>query len=188
MVVPDASLRIDKVLRRPILVVEGAPNEIVAVHGDRIVDPQRFNLTADVVDNLLKSVFRRMDADHDQSLILVFLRPCAKVSLRAQPVDAGVCPEMDEDDFSAQARRRERRRIEPVLRALKRSQFGLPGDLAGGRPRRNGSSPSDAAGCAMLTSSANTAIGAPMPMTSTAATRSLFICIDERLYWIPIDV
>jgi hypothetical protein len=46
-----------------------------------------------------------MDADHDQSFVLVLLCPGAEVELRAQPIDAGVGPEMDEDDLSAQGRR-----------------------------------------------------------------------------------
>src|SRR5262245_44426474 len=46
--------------------------------------------------------FRRMDADYNQSLILVVLRPSTNIRKCAQPIDAGVCPEIDEDDFSAQ--------------------------------------------------------------------------------------
>ena len=68
-----------------------------------------------------------MDADHHQSLILVFLGPGADIGKRAQPVDAGVGPEIDEDDLSAQSRRRQGRRIEPLVRALERSQLGLAG-------------------------------------------------------------
>ncbi|MGC1950039.1 MAG: hypothetical protein WA679_21145, partial [Pseudolabrys sp.] len=52
-------------------------------------------------DVLFKAEFRRMDADHDQSLVLVFFRPGAKVGLRAQPIDAGIGTEIDNDDFSA---------------------------------------------------------------------------------------
>ena len=115
MVVPHASLRVDEIKRRPIIVVEGPPNRILAVDRDGIVDPQRFDLPPHVVDVLFKLEFRRVDADDDQSLVLVLLRPSAKVGLRAQPVDAGVGPEMDENDFSPQGRRRQRRRIEPLI-------------------------------------------------------------------------
>src|SRR5262245_17499547 len=102
MRVPDTPLRIDEILRRPIIVIEGAPNNVLAVNRDGIVDPQRFDLAADVVDVLFKSEFRGMDADDNQSLVLVLFRPGAEIGLRAQPIDAGVCPEMDKNDLSAQ--------------------------------------------------------------------------------------
>src|SRR5215468_9559120 len=108
MRVSDAPLYIDEILRRPIVIIESAPNHVLAVDGDRIIDPQRFDLPADVVDVLLKSEFRGMDADDDQALVFVLLRPGAEVGLRAQPVDAGVCPEMDKDDLSAKGRCRQR--------------------------------------------------------------------------------
>jgi hypothetical protein len=38
VVVADHALRIDEVERRPVLVVEGAPDLIVVVDGDRVVD------------------------------------------------------------------------------------------------------------------------------------------------------
>jgi hypothetical protein len=44
MRVPDAPLRIDEILRRPVIIVEGAPDNVLAVDGDRIVDPQCFDL------------------------------------------------------------------------------------------------------------------------------------------------
>jgi hypothetical protein len=49
-----------------------------------------------------------------------------------------------------------------------------------GSPWRNGArTPVDAIGWATLTSPATTAIGAPTPVASTAATKSLFVFIDE---------
>src|SRR5262249_27288957 len=62
------------------------------------------------------------------------LGPGADIGKRAQPVNAGGRPEIDEDDFSAQRRRRQRRRIEPLVRALERGQPGLTGKLAKGKP------------------------------------------------------
>jgi hypothetical protein len=41
--------------------------------------------------------------------------------------DAGVGPEVDEDDFSAQVSRRQRPRIEPLGRAAERRQFTFDG-------------------------------------------------------------
>src|SRR6185295_11416124 len=126
--------RIDKILRRPVVIIEGAPDNVFAVDGDWIVDPQGFFLPADVVDVLFKSEFRGMDADDDQPLVLVLLRPGAEVGLRAQPVDAGVCPEMDKDDLSAQGRCRQARRIEPRVCTVKRCEPGLIGCWAAAKP------------------------------------------------------
>jgi hypothetical protein len=72
-----------------------------------------------------KSELRRVDADHHQSLLPIFLMPGANVGKLAQPVDAGVGPEIDEDHFAPQSRRGQRRRIEPFIRSLERGQFGL---------------------------------------------------------------
>src|SRR5262245_34449800 len=56
--------------------------------------------------------------------------PGADVGKRAQPVDAGIGPEIYDHDFSAEGRRGQRRRIEPFVRALKRGQLGLTGRLS----------------------------------------------------------
>ena len=55
---------------------------------------------------------RVLHADHDQPL-LVLLRPGANIRKRAQPIDARIGAELDEDDLSDQGRGRQRRRIEP---------------------------------------------------------------------------
>src|SRR5262249_44291025 len=101
MSVADTALRIDEILCGPNVVVEGAPDHIFAVDRHGIIDTERFCLAADIVEIFFKSEFRRMDADYDQSFVFVFIGPGAEVGLRAQPVDAGVCPEMDEHDLPA---------------------------------------------------------------------------------------
>ena len=62
---------------------------------------------AHVVEVVLKAKLRRVHADHHQTLIPVFLGPRADVGKGAEPVDTGVGPEVDENDFSAQAGRRQ---------------------------------------------------------------------------------
>ena len=66
-----------------------------------------------------------MDADHDQAAILVLLGPGADVGEGAQPVDAGVRPEVDEHDLPAQILRSERRRIEPAGRPVETGHVAL---------------------------------------------------------------
>src|SRR5215218_805704 len=113
--VSNSALRIDEIQCWPILVVEGSPDGVVVVHRDRVIDPHLLHGPANVIYVLLKSELRRMDADHYQSLILVFFGPRAEMGNRPQPVNAGVGPEIDEDDFSAQSRRRQWRRIQPLV-------------------------------------------------------------------------
>jgi hypothetical protein len=42
VVVSDDALRVDEVERRPSIVVEGAPDLVVVVERDRVVDPRSF--------------------------------------------------------------------------------------------------------------------------------------------------
>src|SRR5215218_7444724 len=125
MMMSNTPLRIDKIQSRPIPVMEGPPYGKLIIDGDRVFDPSLFHGPANVVDVLLKSELRRMDADHHQSLILVFLGPSADVGSRSQPVDARVGPEVDEDDFSPQSWRGQGQRIQPLVRVLEGSQLGL---------------------------------------------------------------
>src|SRR5215510_9622729 len=130
VMMPDTALRIEEIERRPILVAERAPYDVVVVDGDRVVDPQLFNGPAHVHEVFFKRELRGVDADDHQPLIFVFLGPCANVGKRAQPVDAGVGPEVDQYDFAAQGRCRQRWRIEPFVCTLKRGQLRSSGASA----------------------------------------------------------
>jgi hypothetical protein len=125
-------LRVDEVQRRPGLVPECAPNGMVAVDRDRVVDAHVLQRPTDVGDVLLEFELRRMDADHHQPLILVFLGPGVDIRKLAPPVDAGVGPEVDQDDLPAEGLRRQRRRIQPFVCALERCQLALTGKRADG--------------------------------------------------------
>src|SRR4051812_18799133 len=125
MVVPNTSLCINEVQSWPIAVPERSPDGMLIVHRDRVIDPHLMQGRTNVVDVFLKSELRRMNADHYQSVIPIFLGPGADIRKRPQPIDAGVGPEVDEDDFSAQSRRDEVRRIQPRVRTLERNQLGL---------------------------------------------------------------
>ena len=56
-------------------------------------------------------------AEHDQPVLLVPLGPGAQVGQGAQPVDAGVGPEVDQHHTAAQPGGRQWRRVEPLGRA-----------------------------------------------------------------------
>src|SRR5258708_7710961 len=117
LVMTNAPSRIDEIKGRPILVVEGTPYGIVRVDCDRVVDFHVLYGRANVVEVFLERELRCVDTDHDQSLSFVFLGPRADIGKCASPVDARVSPEVDEDDFSAQAGRGQWLRIEPTVRA-----------------------------------------------------------------------
>src|SRR2546430_4910584 len=100
-VMSNATLRIDEVKCRPVCIVESAPDRVVAVDRNWIIDAHLFRGTPNVVDVLFKRELRRVHTDHDESLIFVFLAPRAEVRECAEPVDAGVGPEVDENDLPA---------------------------------------------------------------------------------------
>jgi hypothetical protein len=117
-VVPDSTLSVGDVHGRPIAVAESAPDPVIAVERDRILDPQVLRGLADVVDVLFERELGRVDADHHKPLVCVLLEPGADIAERAEPVDAGVGPEVDEDDLSAQVVGHGRLRVEPAGRSL----------------------------------------------------------------------
>src|SRR5438445_6933183 len=127
LVMPDSTLRVGDVYRRPVLVAESAPDRIVTVERDRIPDPHVLRGLPDVVNVLFERELRRVDADHDQSLIFVLLGPRADIGERAEPVDAGVRPEIDKNDLFTQVRCVERWRIEPTGRPIEIGQVTFDG-------------------------------------------------------------
>jgi hypothetical protein len=84
---------------------------MVAVDGDRVTDLHGGRGLANVIEVFLEFELRCVHADHHQSLILVFPGPRADVWKLAPPVDAGIGPELDQDDFATQACRRQWFRI-----------------------------------------------------------------------------
>ena len=114
----DSAFRVGEVHRRPEVVRERAPHGVFAVDRDRVLDAEGAGLRGDVVDVTLEPELGRVDADHGQAVALVLVGPCPQVRQRAQPVDAGVRPEVDQDDPPAQVLGRQRVGVEPSRRAL----------------------------------------------------------------------
>ena len=102
VLVADHATGVDEVQRRPVVVAERAPYPIVVVDRDRVVDRSLLRRAPHEVDVVLERELRRVDADDDQPVVSVGLRPRADVGLLAQPVDAGQRPEVHEDDVTAQ--------------------------------------------------------------------------------------
>src|SRR4051794_31571504 len=120
VVVVDDAVGVDEVERRPVVVVECAPDLVVVVQRDRIVDPALLRRLPHALHVVLERELRRVDSDDDQPVIAIGARPRAYVRLRAQPVDAGERPEVDEHDAAAQIRRAQRAGVEPRARPAER--------------------------------------------------------------------
>jgi hypothetical protein len=105
VMIAKTALLIDEIEGRPILVIERVPDGIVVIDRDRIGDPHVPGGSAHILEVVLKCELRRVDADHHHAVLLVFLGPRADIGQGAQPVDAGVGLEVDEDDFSSQVGR-----------------------------------------------------------------------------------
>src|SRR6516165_3859228 len=156
LVVADPSLGVGDVYGRPVSVGEGIPDGVVAVERDRVLDAHALHGPADILDVPFEREFRGVDANHDQAVILVLLSPRADIAERAQPIDAGVGPEVHENDLVPQVRLGERGRVEPAGRPVEAGQVTL-----GGRRIR--------AGAAVTAEQAH---ATPPPTSSTASTKA----------------
>ena len=105
---PDTPDAIDEVDGRPVVVVERPPDGEVVVDDDRVVDPEFGGRAAYVVEVVLEPELGRVRADDDDAAVAIPLVPRGEVGQRAQPVDARVRPEVDEDVIPAKSRGRER--------------------------------------------------------------------------------
>ena len=129
LVIPNTPLRIDEIACRPVLVHEGSPNRVIAVDRDRMVNADVLYGALDVAEILLELELRRMNADHHQPVVLVLVSPGADIRQRASPVDAGIGPEVDQDDFSAQLGSRQWLRVEPTACAIERGKIAVDGQV-----------------------------------------------------------
>jgi hypothetical protein len=99
----NALLRIDEKERRPSLVPESAPNGVIVVDSDRIVDLHVFHGPANVGDVLFELELRGTPIT-TKRWSFVFLGPGADIRQLPPPVDAGVGPEIDQNNLALQSR------------------------------------------------------------------------------------
>jgi hypothetical protein len=116
VLVDDDAVGVDEVQRRPVMVVEGAPDGVVVVDRDRVVDPSGPGRPPDEVELVLEGELRGVDADDDQPVGSVGLGPGTDIRLLAQPVDAGQGPEVHYHDVAAQLGGAEWLGVEPAGR------------------------------------------------------------------------
>ena len=125
VLVADDPLPVDEIERRPVVVVEGAPDPVVVVDRDGVVDLPLLHRPAHEIDLVLERELRRVGSDHDQPVVSVGLRPRADIRLLAQPVDAGERPEVHQDDAAAQPDGVERLGVEPLGRPVELRHVNL---------------------------------------------------------------
>src|SRR5205807_5802022 len=113
LVITNVSGCIHDVIARPRAIVEGPPDGIVVVDGDRISDLQIMHCFLNVGQVSFKGELRSMHADHEQAARLIFISPGPQIRQCSKTVNAGISPEIIEDDFPFQGIGRKRRGIEP---------------------------------------------------------------------------
>jgi hypothetical protein len=104
--VADVALPVDVVLRGPVAVAPRCPGPEVVVERDGVVDPERLHGLLDVPGNVLEGELGRVHSDDDKARVPIRVVPALHVGQRANAVDAGVRPEVDEDNLAAERRER----------------------------------------------------------------------------------
>ena len=101
--------RVDEVVRRPVLVAVGVPRVIAVVDGDRVGDAELLHRAFDVGGHVLEGKLRRVHSDDLQTVGTVTLVPGLDVGEAPLAVDAGIGPEVDQDNLATQRPDGERR-------------------------------------------------------------------------------
>src|SRR4051794_39478457 len=96
MMVADAALSIDEVVRGPIAVLERVPDHIAVIESDGIADAEVGDGLPDVARIAFERELRSVHADHDQPILAIALVPGLHVRDGTQAVDAAVGPEVDQ--------------------------------------------------------------------------------------------
>ena len=96
MDVADFAFGVDQVLGGPVLVAERAPGAEVVVLDDRIRDRVLLDRVGDVAGVALERELGGVDADDRQAAVAVLGVPRLHVRQRADAVDAGVGPEINQ--------------------------------------------------------------------------------------------
>jgi len=133
---PYPSVGADEVERRPCLVVERPPDPEVVVDRDGMGDAERGDRLAHVGEVFLEGELGRVHADDHEPAILVSLCPGSDVRQHAQAVDAGIGPEIHQNDLAAQVLGVKRRCIQPLPSARQRGRRAGERQRRGGRRRR----------------------------------------------------
>jgi hypothetical protein len=129
MVVANCPLCVDEVVARPILVVKGFPDRVVAVDRYRVCDFQVLNGLRHVRLIFFKGELGCVHANYNQAVILVFLRPRLHIGNGPEAIDARIGPEIDDNDLAFQTLTRAGHGIQPGDRAVETRQRSFVSEL-----------------------------------------------------------
>src|SRR5215472_7134273 len=105
VVIADPPPGVDQVVRRPVLIVKCLPDQMIAVEWNGKANPQLSHRVRDICLLLFESKLRGMHAENNQTSAGVLVCPTLYVRQLAKAVNAGVRPEIGQDDLAAQALR-----------------------------------------------------------------------------------
>ncbi len=110
---PNPPRLINQKFARPKPVLVSVGDRKVAVHHDRIRQPQPLDRLKDVLRIHRKPVLRRVNPDDHQIVGRISPLPLLQIRQRPQTIHATVLEEIQQDDFAPQGRPRQRRRVQP---------------------------------------------------------------------------
>ena len=116
--VADLTVRVDQILRGPVLIAPGVPGAVAVVLHDGVAQAVGRDRLGDVPGVLLERELRRLDADDVEAIAMVGRVEALEERQRPDAVDARVRPEIDEHDAAMEAMDGERPaagRVEPSL-------------------------------------------------------------------------
>src|ERR1700733_415873 len=122
VLVSHFALGVDEVVRRPVFIVKGIPDRLIAIECNGIGDAKLLHCLLYIRHLSFKVELRRMDSDHHQTAVLVLVRPRADIRDGAKAIDAGIGPEVYENDLPSELLCRQGRRIDPAGRARQAGQ------------------------------------------------------------------
>ena len=106
MRVSHLAFGVDKVVGRPIPIMKGVPDDVVAIDGNGIRDSKLLYGLLDIRHLLFDIELGRMNTDDHKSTVFVLVGPGAEIRDRPNAVDAGVIPKVDEHNLAFEVLRR----------------------------------------------------------------------------------
>jgi hypothetical protein len=113
--VRDASLLVEEVLGRPVLILIRIPGGHLAVDCDRPGDPEALHGGRDIGWDLLEIELRGMNPHDHEAAALVGVVKDLEMRDGTHAVDAREGPEVDEHDLAAEVGKGQRRGVEPPV-------------------------------------------------------------------------
>ena len=118
-------LRIEEVVRRPVIVLERRPHDQLVIERDGVADVQILDRLAHIIGIAFEGEFRGMDADHHQSIVGIGVVPGAHIGNGADAIDAAVGPEVDEHDLALELLAGQSGAVDPRAERVERRQLAF---------------------------------------------------------------